>query len=219
MSRRMLACLHNGLSAVSSGTIKASYIDAHGNGPWGFGIYLDNYMAGNAKHTTLAYGNADENDASGIWIRSLGNITVQNISANRNNDTGVFLKNDYEGFSGSVSVKYSSGYMNHMTENNGKGLEILSNGTVKAGNLEVSDNFLTEGHLDWFGSNAVHEYFNGDVGPDLWWFYYGEAGTTYTSCSMYHHNPISTLQVLTPDMELYDEGESLASTWDDNSVV
>jgi len=196
-------CIWNGLSAISRGTIKASYIDAHGNGPLGFGIYLDNYRAEKAKHITLTNGNADENDATGIYIRSLGNITVQNIAALRNKDTGVFLKNDYEGFSGNVTVKYSSGYMNEMAENNGKGLEIQSNGTVKAGNLEIRDNFLTDGHLDWFESGAVHEYFNADAGPDRWWFYHDGSPDTITLDVS--QNPDFNWTGFVPEISLYQE--------------
>ncbi len=168
-----------GLGVFSNGVISVSNTSANRNDF--SGIYLDNSTAVAAKNVTLSNATANDNTfgAKGIEINSLGNITLMNVETNGNDNTGTYLNNRFDGFAGNVMIKFSKGSTNTFSGNNGKGLEILSNGAVTVGNLAVYDNYLKEYWMggitstsDW---NAYHEYYN--EGITEYWRFYAEPGT------------------------------------------
>ncbi len=175
-----------GLSVWSNGAIAVSSTSANNNASMNYdsafdGIYLDNSRASAAKTVTLSNVSANGNGfgASGIYVQSLGNITLMNVETNDNGSTGTYLNNRYDGFAGNVMIKFSKGSTNTFSGNNGKGLEILSNGTVTVGNLAVHDNYLKEYYMGDIMSTsdtrAYHEYYN--EGITEYWRFYAEPGT------------------------------------------
>ncbi|HUI88327.1 MAG TPA: right-handed parallel beta-helix repeat-containing protein [Anaerolineales bacterium] len=84
----------------------------------------------------------NDNYLDGLDVDSFGNIAAKNLSANGNLGMGVFLMN---GNASATTSLNSKGYValsstNTFTDNLDDGMDIYSNGPIKAGNLQAVNN-------------------------------------------------------------------------------
>lgn len=209
----------NGLSVYTNGAISVANVEANNNLNGGGGIVLWNHQGLNAKSVKLTNSVSNGNDLIGLDILSLGTINLKNIEASDNNGDGAIIRNDFEEYSGSVSLQYQKGYSNTFDSNNGSGLIIATNGSVSTGNLSVNSNYLTYGELFGslrsLGTSSVQEYYNEIAGTDVWGFY-GESGVAYTIQLNVSDDVDLDPFGFDPYFEIYDSGDTLLD-WDDNS--
>jgi hypothetical protein len=131
-------------------------------------------------------------------------------------DSGAHLDNTKDGAIANISVLYTLSNINEFNYNNGTGLETTTNGTVTMGNIRAEGNYLTRGWLGYtITTPSVHEYYNENVGPDIWGFY-GEQGVLYTIRLNVSDNEDFDPFGFDPYLQLYDEFETLLN-WDDDS--
>jgi hypothetical protein len=124
-----------GLDITATGPITANNITAYDN--IGYGAYLDNSEDFGAKALTLTGTNSfSDNVNDGLWINSLGAITLSNITASDNAGRGAYIDNqwDYKNYNLTLS-----GY-NTFNDNYLIGLEAYSNGNILISNLTANEN-------------------------------------------------------------------------------
>lgn len=84
----------HGLSIITTGTVNVNKVQANGNG--GTGIYINTEPAFAPKTVTLANITASDNLASGssgVYVRSLGSVAVNSITAINNKIYGAYISN------------------------------------------------------------------------------------------------------------------------------
>jgi hypothetical protein len=125
-----------GLIVYSDGTITLSNVKANGNGATG--ARLDNTAAASAKNVTLISGVYEFNGnlGWGLVVYSNGAITLKDITANSNDQTGAYLVNT----SASTAQPVTLTGTNIFSENLGSGLFVQSNGAIKTNNLIANAN-------------------------------------------------------------------------------
>lgn len=134
----------SGLYILSAGSITLKDIISSGN-PGGGGAYLDNLSAATPKTVTLNGINIfSNNGGTGLTANSLGAITINNITAGKNGNYGVFLNNNNPSASGAVTL---TGF-NVFSENNADGLVVFSNGAIKLNNIVTVSNAGNGVNLD-----------------------------------------------------------------------
>ena len=142
----------NGLRAVSAGNVTSTgSLSANYNG--GYGVFLNNTFG--SGYVSLDGTNTFNNNYySGLSVRSDGNISLANATANNNSNTGnttpgtgygVYLNN----LTGSGAVAISG--VNSFNSNYSTGLGSYSNGAVTASNLTATDNGNTGNSNSNFG--------------------------------------------------------------------
>lgn len=154
-----------GLVVQSGGNITISNITASGNGS--FGAFLDNCVI-NGNLSTSTCNNALrtisittpatflDNADDGLHILSSGAVTLKGLTANSNNDQGVYIDNR-----GTLSKPQSvtlSG-TNTINDNDNIGLLILSYGKVSLNNITANNNGQTD-------SNGIGVYIDNRAGMD-----------------------------------------------------
>jgi hypothetical protein len=81
----------------------------------------------------------DDNNYSGIEVESKGSITVTNLTASDNGDTGAYLSN--AGGSGGITISVlGSGVTGSFNSNTGFGLSATSKGTITVTNITANSN-------------------------------------------------------------------------------
>ena len=87
---------------------------------------------------TISSLTASGNQGAGIFVDSMGAVTLTSITANDNQSTahGVYIYNDYSGMPGSVTINGSS----IISNNKGDGLEINTNGTLSITGVRAENN-------------------------------------------------------------------------------
>jgi len=128
-----------GLTVISKGTITIKDLTANDN--TNYGANLDNDSATTAKTVTLSGSNTfNANGSVGLFISSVGAITVNNISAN-NNSTGTDLNNALliNGLVPATAGITLTG-TNIFNDNTNAGINILSYGIIKVNNLFANSN-------------------------------------------------------------------------------
>ena len=148
---------HDGLKVYSYGAILINNLTANDNG-WvapiaGFGAYLDNCdLNGSAcatitpKAVTLTGTvNANGNFDDGLYIDSLGAVTMTNVSASGNGQDGVNIENSYNAAKPqNVTLKGS----NSFNDNGWSGLVIYSYGAIALNNITANGNGVSGTILD-----------------------------------------------------------------------
>lgn len=128
-----------GLTIISKGTITIKDLTANDN--TSYGVNLDNDSATTAKTVTLSGSNTfNANGSVGLFISSVGAITVNNISAN-NNSTGADINNALliNGLVPATAGITLTG-TNIFNDNTNGGINILSFGLIKVNNLFANSN-------------------------------------------------------------------------------
>ena len=121
----------SGFYVQTKGSVTLNSLKANENNDAGLLIEAECSGCLTPANVTLA-GSANEfndNTGIGVSIEAEGNIALTNITADRNN-AGIYLKNDYDGSVGNVTINASTDFWNSSSGNELIGLEILSKGTV-----------------------------------------------------------------------------------------
>ena len=102
------------------------------------GAYLDN-SSGLGAGVTMMDTEVNQNGLTGLEIHSSGTVLVRSVLAINNGSNGVYIQNDYEGSTGSVSVLGSKD-MSNISDNGANGLAIFSNGQITVDNINAIQN-------------------------------------------------------------------------------
>jgi len=173
----------DGLEVYSNKNISLDGIMAENNA--GDGIYLDNCNYDAASGTCLGNGivsisgnsvnSFNDNGGTGLYILSGSNVTLMNFTAD-GNYYGVYIKNDYTGKSGVVTIKqtYTSDledFTNSVSNNTSNGIQIYSKGNISIQDLTIANNGgngaimnNSTGKAKSVSLRAVDAYTNGEDG-------------------------------------------------------
>ncbi len=150
----------NGLEVYSSKNISLDSVTAEDND--GDGVYLDNCIYDAASGTCLGNGivsiagnsvnSFNDNGGTGLYILSGSNVTLMNFTAD-NNNYGIYIKNNYTGKSGVVTIKqtYTSDledFTDSVSNNTLNGIQIYSNGNISIQDLTIANNSANGAILD-----------------------------------------------------------------------
>ena len=139
-----------GLSVVSNSTVAMNGITAEENS--GNGVTVDTCNLSGA--TCLGSGVVgitgsmwnlfNNNGGYGLYVLSAGNVSLANFTAD-GNANGVYIKNDYTGKTGKVTINQSytsdlEDYINTISNNTDSGLKVYSNGNISIAKLESFSN-------------------------------------------------------------------------------
>ena len=122
----------HGLSIITTGTVNVNKVQANGNG--GTGIYINTEPAFAPKTVTLANITASDNLASGssgVYVRSLGSVAVNSITAINNKIYGAYISNTSDTAT-PPGVTVSKGTF---SLNGDAGLAVYSYGKIALSNL------------------------------------------------------------------------------------
>lgn len=133
-----------GLWVESSGILTLKDITASFNAN-GYGAYLVNSGALTAKAVTISGTNTFNNNGtssagSGLYVTSLGAITVNNVNASNNGNGGFGHGADLNNNNGGSTAGVTLTGMNIFSGNQGNGLTVASFGAIKASNLYANSN-------------------------------------------------------------------------------
>jgi len=134
----------SGLSIVSRGEIKVSKVNANFNEDIGALLFNQSNVV-NAPVTLFGYGIFNNNAGGGLGVVSNGNIITNNVTANDNNDDGVYMFND------SITALPSLISMlgvNTFNNNNGDGLLAMTDGLITLFNITANNNTGWGTYLD-----------------------------------------------------------------------
>lgn len=135
---------------ADGGKVTMSNVTANDNGV--YGAYFDVYGNSMASVTLTGVNVFNDNVYIGLYIDAKGFITVSNVTANGNGDSGADLSNDA---SASFPVGVTLSGTNNFNGNGNTGLDIDTYGAILINNLTANDN--TGG-----GDGAYLNNFNGD---------------------------------------------------------
>jgi hypothetical protein len=144
-----------GLLIDSKGNVSLNNVTAGAN--TGIGVDIENQTGTTSATVMLTGSNVFVgNTGNGLSIRSKGAIGLSNITANGSiNDTGAYLRNDYTGAVGGVTMDGA----NSFSGNNDFGLQIDSNGAVNLLNVIANGNITGAGvgieNCNWTGSACL----------------------------------------------------------------
>ena len=136
-----------GLDIDTLGTVSLKVVQASLNGS--DGVNIDNCQyddvsglcGGTASVKVFGSGNEfSGNGGAGLSILTAGSATLINVTADENSSYGVYVKNNYEGRNGSVTIRTNGSYTNSFSGNGSTGLQILSYGHVSLTDLEANGN-------------------------------------------------------------------------------
>lgn len=123
-----------GLYISSYGAITASNIFANSNAV--YGAYLFNSNGITTPAVTLTGTNQFKYNGTGLYVSSRGQITFNNVTANFNNGTGMYLTN----LTGPATSGVTFAGTNSISNNASHGLQINTLGTVLLNNMTVDNN-------------------------------------------------------------------------------
>lgn len=137
----------NGLYVASLGTITLSGVQANGNASFGANIQVCSYDGGipgckaSGGLTINGVDNEFNNNGSyGMYVYSRGNVSMSNISASDNGDSGMMIYHHFENCTGNVSLNATSGRTNAFSNNGVYGVQVYSIGNISFARLDASNN-------------------------------------------------------------------------------
>ena len=143
-----------GLYAVSRGVITLTNISASSNGSAGAlvnnCIYDGNICQGSGNVYIKTAKNINEfsnNQLYGLYIASSGSVYLDDVEANGNGYSGLYVKNQYDNVNGSVILRALKGHTNSFSSNgwldtlDKYGLEVYSNGVISLYAGDVIGNY------------------------------------------------------------------------------
>ncbi len=86
----------------------------------------------------------DANNSAGLYILSLGTVTLSNVTSSNNNGDGAYIYTAYTGGTGAVILNGT----NTFTANTLRGLILLANGAVTLNNINASSNLLGGANIE-----------------------------------------------------------------------
>ncbi|MFN8412100.1 MAG: hypothetical protein U0Z26_06905 [Anaerolineales bacterium] len=146
-----------GLVVETDGTITISNVTASHNGS--FGVFLDNCaFSGSACTNTLPYAISITSPSSflyntndGLYIRTTGAVTLNSITANFNQNRGVFIDN-HASLSSPQAITIKG--TNFINGNDNTGLRMVSYGAITLNNITANDN----GRVDLCANTCAGAY-------------------------------------------------------------
>jgi hypothetical protein len=127
-----------GLQINTYGAVTLNNVTAIGNA--NIGVFISNNSADAPANVTFTGKNQmSYNTGTGLHVATKGNITISNLTANNNSSDGAFLKNDYVGATGKVTITGS----NFFVDNTFDGLDIASNSTISLTKIVADSNAAT----------------------------------------------------------------------------
>ena len=155
----------SGLYVFAKGTITASNLNANGTAN-GTGVELHNTAATSSAVTLTSFNTFNNNPYDGLDIYSNGAVILSNLTANGNDDTGVYINNIPTLGSSAPTVTLTG--TNTFNDDVGSGLLVHSKGAINASNLTAigaigiseSDGvaFDTTGSVTLTGTNTFDHY-------------------------------------------------------------
>jgi hypothetical protein len=131
---------YNGLEVYSYGAITLSNVTAEYNfydALSGAGVYLDNNGGTLARPVTLSGVNTfNFNQDQGLYIESLGAVTLSKITAKFNLLEGVYVYNENAHFQSKISVLGYGLFEGNLTD----GVDLYSNGAISLANVNANFN-------------------------------------------------------------------------------
>jgi len=138
-----------GLNVSSRGAITLNIVGASNNRN-SYGVYLDNCQLDSGLCTGsgdiyirgwLQTDGFSNNAICGIQAYSNGNITLINTIADNNGQDGLYLTNDYDSSTGSITIKTTAkNIYNGISSNGNNGLSATTNGKIYLSNLSAHNN-------------------------------------------------------------------------------
>lgn len=186
-----------GLIISSLGAISISNITANDNGDYGANI--DNRFGFFQSPVTISgYGTFNGNTSTGLYVESNGAITTTNLSAQLNNDTGVYL--DTYGLTKIQTVTLKGNNTFNINGNAGfeSGLIVFADGNITVSNLTASQNYYDGAYLNnytnWFlgppfttfGSVTITgfgNFYNNNLGSGLYIWTEGNVSMSYVTAN------------------------------------
>ncbi len=158
----------NGLGIYTYGAIMLANVSADANGHGaldGYGAFLDNcgYDKGlvscngkTPKPVTLSGNNEfGSNYSGGLWVTSLGAITLNNLNADNNlMGSGAYLDDHWPGAVGGITVNNTATYSPSTAWNHSSGLEAYSLGNILIKDLDAYQNGSYGVYLDNYISGS-----------------------------------------------------------------
>lgn len=143
----------------SSGTFSGTNITAINNG--GTGLYADIIGLTKPQDFILKGNNTfNANTNTGLYVRTDGNITVNNVNANNNSAIGAYLDNYTHWFAGTFPTFGSitqTGFGSFNNNAGNTGLHVLTNGNISL--MRITANY----NGNSTGEDGIHVDANGDV--------------------------------------------------------
>ena len=131
----------DGIHVQTKGDINLENVTSSNNTA-GSGAYLDN-TSGTGKITLTGANTFNDNQGHGLWAFSKGDITLNDITANRNNNWGANLVNTFG--TGKITLTGT----NTFNDNYISGLRADSNGDITLNNMTANGNKTNSGaYLD-----------------------------------------------------------------------
>lgn len=162
-----------GLGIWSDGAITVNNVTANGNLTWN-GVYLQNDSASPLPQAVTVNGSTtNNNNWTGLVVRSKGAITLNNITAN-GNEAGAYLNNQVAGAVAGITLNGISQFAHNTA---GSGIEAYSNGSITLANLDAFDNSDYGAYLD---NDVPGSTGNVSVGTSMagWINWFGQNGLT-----------------------------------------
>ncbi|MCD6319330.1 MAG: right-handed parallel beta-helix repeat-containing protein, partial [Candidatus Desulfofervidaceae bacterium] len=145
-----------GISIESFGSVSVNGVSAWNNGRSGIWVFNPASRASVTVKNTRKDGfesNFGNNTWAGIYVRTLGTITLQKVNASNNGLTGADLDNCIEGAPGvcagfgSIHIKAAKNVHNEFSVNTEFGILARSHGSINLTNVYVDDNGLDGAYL------------------------------------------------------------------------
>lgn len=138
----------DGLVVLSFGNIRVNNLNANENGQIdlaGSGATLVNCGCSTPKSITLTgYVRTSNNYDYGLNVNGGGAVTLINITAENNGNSGAFIRNDVNPLKGQTVTLNGSNTFNN---NGGDGLQILSFGSIITNNITAFENAAAGAYL------------------------------------------------------------------------
>ncbi|MFN8410900.1 MAG: hypothetical protein U0Z26_00795 [Anaerolineales bacterium] len=145
---------YSGLEVYSKGAVSLNNIQSVNNG--GYGTFIENDYA-TPQPVTLTGSNVFKfNVNTGLYIRSLGQITASNVTSN-SNSIGADLDNQLSSISSGITLTG----VNYFNSNSYYGLVIKSAGAVALNNINANDNGVVGSAHGLFVDNTFGTLFKG----------------------------------------------------------
>ena len=194
-----------GLSISSRGSVSMNNVTADDNGSSGLYLWHSNSNCTgniNLKASRGAVNSFSNNGMYGIYIESLGNITLQNFKAINNENFGAYISNQNAPAARKVTISYAL-----INDNQNIGLTIQSTGAVTLTAVQVLRSSKHFWEIDNDNGQIVNDRLPYDQAYDEIWWFDGSSGDSLTV----------DLTSLTFDayLELFDENWYLLDS-DDN---
>lgn len=194
-----------GLYIFSRSSVTMNNITVDNNGDSGLTIYhnYDNCNGNISLNASSGRANSFSNNGTyGIYIESLGNITLSRFDASNNENYGCYLSNQSATAARSVSVSYAT-----INDTQNTGLWIYSTGNVTLTGVQVLRSSKHFWEIDDNAGQNVYDRLPFDQAYDeVWWFEGSNAqGVTIDLTSTYFD---AYLEIFDKDWHSLD--------WDDN---